>query len=73
MRETIKHTQEAWSVSIKMNPNRPTPRYITIKMAEFKDRKILKAAREKPLAMYKRALIKLISQQKHYKPEWTGM
>ena len=29
-----------------MNPNRPTPRHIIIKMAEVKER-ILKAAREK--------------------------
>ena len=31
-----------------MNPNRPTPRHILIKMAKVKDKeRILKAAREK--------------------------
>ena len=33
-----------------MNPNRPTPRHIIIKMAKFKDKKrILKAARGVPV------------------------
>ena len=31
-----------------MNPNRPTPRHVIIKIAKFKDKeKILKAVREK--------------------------
>ena len=43
-----------------MNPKRPSPRHITIKMAKFKDKeRILKAAKEKWLVTYKRALIKL--------------
>ena len=43
--------QEAQRVPIKMNPKRPTPRHIIIKMAKFKDKeRILKAAREKQLA-----------------------
>ena len=33
-----------------MNPKRPTPRHVTIKMAKFKDKEsILKASRQKQL------------------------
>ena len=52
----IKYTdikiQEAQRAPNKLNPNRPTPRYIIIKMAKFKKR-ILKAAREKQSINYK--------------------
>ena len=41
-----------------MNPKRPTPRHIIIKMPKVKDR-ILKAAREKQLVTYKGAPIRL--------------
>ena len=46
-----------------MNPKRPTPRHIIIKMpkVKIKDR-ILKAVREKQIVTYKGALIRLISQ-----------
>ena len=41
-------------VPIKMNPKRPTPRHIIIKMAIFKDKeRPLKATREKQLVTYK--------------------
>ena len=48
----LKHTdikiQEAQRAPNKLNPNRPTPRHLIIKMAKFKDKEwILKAAREK--------------------------
>ena len=40
--------QEVQSVPKKMNPKRPAPRYITIKIAKVKDKEsMLKAAREK--------------------------
>ena len=43
-----------------MNPNRPTPRYIIIKIAEVKDKeRILKAAKEKQRVMYERTSMKL--------------
>ena len=43
-----------------MNPKRPSPRHITIKMAKFKDKeRTLKAAREKQLITYKGAPIRL--------------
>ena len=44
----------------KMNPKRPTLRYIIIKMQQVKDEeKILKAAREKQLIIYNGAPIRL--------------
>ena len=43
-----------------MNPKRPTPRHLIIKMAKFKDKeRILKAAREKQELTYKAAPIRL--------------
>ena len=52
--------QEPQRVPIKRNPNRPTPRYIIIKMAKFEDKdRILKAAREKQEVTYKGAAIRL--------------
>ena len=46
--------QEAQRVSNKMNPKRPTPRHIIIKMPKVKDKeKILKTEREKQLDTYK--------------------
>ena len=35
-KETDIHVQEAEMVSNKMNPNRPTPRHIIIKMAIYR-------------------------------------
>ena len=46
--ETAIKTQEAQRAPNKLNANRPTPRYIIIKMAKVKDKeRILKAARVK--------------------------
>ena len=60
MREKIMQVQEAKKAQINMNPKRPSPRHIIIKVAKFKDKeKILKAAWEKQLVMYKCALIRL--------------
>ena len=43
-----------------MNPKRPTPRHIVIKMPSFKDKeRILKAEREKPEVTYQGAPIRL--------------
>ena len=50
--------QEAQRVPNKINPNRPTRRYIIEKMAKVKER-ILKAAREK--VIYKGTSLKLLS------------
>ena len=52
--------QEAQRVSIKMNPKRPTPRHIIIKMPSLKDKeRILKATREKQEVTYKVTLIRI--------------
>ena len=55
-----------------MNPNRPTPRHIIIKIETFKDKeRILKAGREKQWVIYKGTPIKLslIYLQKQYRSE----
>ena len=60
MKEKVTQVQEAQRVPIKMNPKRPTPRHIIIKMTKFKDKEgILKAAREEREVTYKGALIRL--------------
>ena len=44
----ITQVQKAQRVSIKMNPNRPTPRHMIIKIQNFRYKeRILKVAREK--------------------------
>ena len=49
-KEIDMQVQEVQKVSDKMNPKRPTPRHIIIKMSKVKDKeRILKAAREKQL------------------------
>ena len=54
--EKFAKVQEAQRVPIKMNPKRPTPRHIIIKMPNFKDKdRILKAARENWEVKYKGA------------------
>ena len=46
--------QEAQRALNRLNPNRPTPRHIIIKMAKVSDKeRILKAAREKQNVTYK--------------------
>ena len=52
--------QEAQRAPNKLNPNRPTPRHIIIKMAKVKHKeRILKAAREKQGVNYNRTPIRL--------------
>ena len=60
----LKHTdikiQEAQKAPNKLNPNRPTPRHIIIKMAKVKDKeRILKAARENQSVNYTGTPIRL--------------
>ena len=44
----------------KMNPKRPTPRHIIMKMPKVKDKeRILKAEREKQLVNYRRVPLRL--------------
>ena len=60
VKETDIQVHEVHRVPNKMNPKRPTPRHITIKMpnVKYKER-ILKAAREKQLITYKGVPIRL--------------
>ena len=59
-KETNIQIHEALKVPNKMNPNRPTPRPIIIKLSKVKDKgSILKAAREKQLVLYKGTPIRL--------------
>ena len=52
--------QDAPRAPNKVNPNRPTPRHITIKMAKLKEKeRILKAARETQSLNYKGMPIRL--------------
>ena len=52
--------QEVHKVPKKMNPKRPAPRHIIIKMPKVKDKeRILKATREKQLVTYNGAPIRL--------------
>ena len=54
LKDTGFKRQEAQRAPNKLNPNRPTPRYIKIKMAKVSDKeRILKAGREKQRVNYK--------------------
>ena len=54
LKETDIKVQEAQRVPNKLNPNRPAPRHIIIKMVRVKDKeRILKAPREKQSIKYK--------------------
>ena len=57
LKETDIQVQEAQRVPNKMNPNRPTPRHISIKTVKVQER-ILKASREKELN-YKRTPMRM--------------
>ena len=60
LKETDIKIQEAQRAPNKLNPNRPTPRHIIIKMAKVNDKeRILKAAREKQNVTYKGTPIRL--------------
>ena len=58
LKNTDSKIQGAQKAPNKLNPNRPTPRHIIIKMAKVKER-ILKAAREKQRVNYKGTPIRL--------------
>ena len=65
--------KEAQRIPNKLDPKRTTPRHIIIKMPKVKEKeRILKAAREKEIVIYKGVPIRLISQKKHYTQEGAG-
>ena len=60
MREKVTQVQEAQTVLIKMNPKRPTPRHIIIKMPKVNDKeRTFNLAREKLRVTYKGVPIRL--------------
>ena len=60
LKDTGFKIQEAQRAPNKLNPNRPTPRHIIIKMAIFRDEeRIRKAAREKQNVPYKGTPIRI--------------
>uniref|UniRef100_A0A5G2QTM0 L1 transposable element RRM domain-containing protein n=1 Tax=Sus scrofa TaxID=9823 RepID=A0A5G2QTM0_PIG len=60
LKDTEFKIQEAQRAPNKLNPKRPTPRHIIIKMAKVSDKeRILKAAREKQNVTYKGTSIRL--------------
>ena len=60
VKETDMQVQEAQRVPNKMDPKRPTPSHIIIKMPEVKDKeRILKATREKQPFTYRGVPIRL--------------
>ena len=60
LKDTEFKIQEAQRAPNKLNPNRPTPRHIIIKMAKVNDNeRIPKAAREKQNVPYKGTPIRL--------------
>ena len=69
----IQVQKEQW-VSNKINPNKPIPRHIIIKVAKVKER-ILKAARDKQRVNYKGTSIRLSADffVEIYRPEGDGM
>ena len=60
LKDTDIKIQEAQRAPNRLNPNRPTPRHIIIKMAKVKNKeRILKAARETQSVNYKGTPIRL--------------
>ena len=60
VKEIDMQVQEVLRVPNKMDAKRPTPRHIIIKMPKIKDKeRILKAAREKQLVIYRGVPIRL--------------
>ena len=62
VKEKDKQVQEVQRVPNKMDPRRPTPRHVIIKLAKLKDKeRILKAPKEEQLVAYVGSLIRLSS------------
>ena len=76
VKENDTQVQEAQRVPNKLNPKRPTARHIVIKMTRLEDKeRILKATRKnRELHTKEHQLdLHLISQQKYFRPEGSGM
>ena len=59
MKEIDTQVQEAQKIPNELGPKRTTPRHIIIKMPKIKDKRLLKAAREKWIVTYKGVPIRL--------------
>ena len=60
VKEIDRQVQEAQKVPNKVNPKKPTPRHIIIKMPKVKDKeRILKAAREKQIVTSKEVPLRM--------------
>ena len=75
MEEIDIQIQKVQRVSNKMNLQRPTQKYIITKVSKVKDKeKILKAAKEKQLVIYKKTPIKLsanfLTETFQYRRDW---
>ena len=76
VKEKVTQVQEAQRVPSKLEPKRPTPRHIIIKMTRLKDKKrVLKATREKQVVTYKEAPIRLSADfsTETFRPEGIGV
>ena len=73
-KEIATQVQEAQRLFRQDKPRRNMPRHIVIKLTKTKEKKILKASREKQQIIYKGILIRLSAdfQQKLYQPEGSG-
>ena len=62
VKEEVAQDQKAQRAPNKLDPKRPAPRHIIIKMTKLKDKeRIQKAAREKQVISYKGAPVRLAS------------
>ena len=76
VKEKNTQVQEVQRTLNKLDPKRPTPRHIIIKMTRLKNKeRILKAAREKQVVTYKGAPITLSSaiSTETFRAEGSGM
>ena len=73
LKDTELKIQEAQRASNRLNPNRPTPRQIIIKMVKVNNKeRILKAAREKQNVTYKGTPIRLSADFSTERPGGNG-
>ena len=74
VKEIVMQAHEAQRVLKKLDPRSNTPRHIIIKLAEIKEERTLKAAREKETVTYKGVPVRLSADflKKLYRQEGAG-
>ena len=61
-KEIVNQVQEAQRVPYRINPRRNTPRHIIVKMSKIRHKeRLLKAARQKQVVLYKETSIRLLA------------